>query len=618
MCDLALAEDRKNLQALRIKVIASLTQGNIDEAMKAAQQGLDVKKTTDTYFYHGKAAYAAMDYETALADFEEVIEMNYMYERAYIGQSESLLQLAAGYTGHTMKMRAMEKIIRQSTLALDLNPESKDALIVRSLAYAEMKDYPSAINDVSKVVAIEQADADVYWLRARYYKDFGQYQNAINDLNRVLSERDQDADAYLMRADCHAANLNNKAALKDLEKVNVLRMEQGENTEALVVRIQEAQKQLFEEFREYVKPFIELGSPSLSNNQALVSTALNEVVISGDVEDDSPITLISVNGEEIPGDITLKRRRFNVSIPITSDTMRFVLQAEDIYGNRDSLTFSLKRTEGDAPDIQLFVDGLREGMLEILDTETELILKGVVKDESLIKFIQVNGESVLFGKQDKDPSFQHQVELAGVKEIVVLAEDMHGNTSSSVVAIKRIAVPVAAAPVPETEPAPKKSVVEVQSRGGASLKPANAKTSLGITWVVFIENDEYAEFPSINTSSEEIRKMKKAFSSYTVHNTIRKKNLSKSQMERFFKTELRDLVRKNNVNAVLVWYSGHGKYKASKNYWIPVDAKKDNQYTYYDATAIKAVMKAYGTSVRHTMVVADAVGTDPSFYEMTR
>jgi len=94
--------------------------------------------------------------------------------------------------------------------------------------------------------------------------------------------------------------------------------------------------------------------------------------------------------------------------------------------------------------------------------------------------------------------------------------------------------------------------------------------------------------------------------------------MSKAKLERFFNTELRDLVRRNKVNAVLVWYSGHGKYKGNKHYWIPVDAKKDNQYTYYDATRMKAMVKAYSTSVKHTMVVADAVGTDPSFYEMTR
>lgn len=619
MCDMTLAEDKKSLQALRIKVIASLTQGNIDEALVAAEQGVAVKKTTDTYFYRGLAAYASRDYEKALADFEKVIDMNYMYERAYIGESQSLFELAKGYTGHTMKMRTMEKIIRQSTLALDLNPQSKDALVVRSLAHAEMKDYPSAINDISKVVAIDMADADVYWLRARYYKEFGQYQNAINDLNRVLAERDQDVEAYIMRADCHTANLNNKAALKDLERATQLTQEQGGDSEELVDRVKEAQKQMFEEFREATKPFIELRSPSLVDNRAMVSTALKEVRIIGEVEDESPIVAIRVNGTDIEGDVTQKRRRFEISMPIVSDTMEFHVTAEDIYGNVDSVRFELERTEAEPPTLLLMADGMTGNALSVLDSESSVTISGTVKDESLISMIQINGSKVKFDKGKSNPEFTHEVEIAGVKEIVVLVEDLHGNKAQKVISVDRYSLPVAS-----TEPATKTGSEQKNPdrSSGSSVGPAprssKAKNNLGITWVVFIDNDSYTEFPSINTSSAEIRKMKKAFSSYTVHNTIRKKNLTKAEMEQFFKRDLRDLVRRNKVNAVLVWYSGHGKYKSGKNYWIPIDAKKDNQYTYFDATSIKAVMKAYGTTVRHTMVVADAVGTDPSFYEMTR
>ena len=176
MCSLALTEDPKNLQVLRIKVLASLTQGDINEAVRSADMGLNAKKTTDTYFYHGMAYYAARRFEDALKDFEKVIEMNYLYEAAYIGQSESLLQLAENYTAGAMQMRTWEKVVRQSTTSIELNPESRDALIVRSKGYAKMKDFVQAINDVSKVVAVGKGDAEVYWLRANYYKEFGQYQ----------------------------------------------------------------------------------------------------------------------------------------------------------------------------------------------------------------------------------------------------------------------------------------------------------------------------------------------------------------------------------------------------------------------------------------------------------
>jgi len=446
MCDLALTQDKKNLQVLRVKVLASLTQGNLEEALAAAELGLKAKKTTDTYFYHGQASYAMRNYEVALADFEEVIEMNYLYEAAYIGQSESLLKLAESFTGHTMKMRTWEKVIRQSTLALDLNPESKEGLVVRSKAHAHMKNYVMAINDVSKVVAIEKADADVYWLRAMYYRDFGQYQNAINDLNRVLADRDEDAESYLLRAECHSANLNARKALKDLEKAQELMMLQGLSTDELSSQIEKGHQRLFEEDRESVDPYIELRSPTLINNKAQVSTALNEVIISGLVEDESLIKSISVNGEVIPGSVTAKRRLFNLSVPIDSDTAQYAVSAEDIYGNVSDIAFTLERTEDQLPQIELVSKLLFGNKIGVFEDATTMRLSGTVSDESLIRHIQVNGEAVDFERSQINPQFSHRVNLTGAKQVVVLAEDQHGNVASTVLEVMRKSRPVVTKP----------------------------------------------------------------------------------------------------------------------------------------------------------------------------
>ena len=68
---------------------------------------------------------------------------------------------------------------------------------------------------------------------------------------------------------------------------------------------------------------------------------------------------------------------------------------------------------------------------------------------------------------------------------------------------------------------------------------------------------------------------------YTNFN-INKKNMSKKQLERFFSIELRDLVRSNRVNSLLVWYAGHGKFINETGYWVPTDAKRDDEFTYFN------------------------------------
>jgi hypothetical protein len=89
-------------------------------------------------------------------------------------------------------------------------------------------------------------------------------------------------------------------------------------------------------------------------------------------------------------------------------------------------------------------------------------------------------------------------------------------------------------------------------------------------------------------------------------------------MERFFSIELRDLVRSNRVNSILIWYAGHGKYIHETGYWIPVDAKRDDEFTYFNINALKASLQSYSNYVTHTLVITDACESGPSFYQAMR
>ena len=84
-------------------------------------------------------------------------------------------------------------------------------------------------------------------------------------------------------------------------------------------------------------------------------------------------------------------------------------------------------------------------------------------------------------------------------------------------------------------------------------------------------------------------------------------------MERFFSIELRNLIVQNQVNSLLIWYSGHGKISNDNGYWMPIDASKKDEFTYFSTTNLKGYLSTY-KNLRHTLVVADATETGPSFY----
>ena len=112
--------------------------------------------------------------------------------------------------------------------------------------------------------------------------------------------------------------------------------------------------------------------------------------------------------------------------------------------------------------------------------------------------------------------------------------------------------------------------------------------------------------------------MKKALARYRVSNIIVKKDMTKEQMEKFFSIELRDLVRSNHVNSILIWYAGHGKFINETGYWIPIDAKRDDEFTYFNISNLKGALQAYAKWVTHILVITDACESGPTFYQAMR
>ena len=141
---------------------------------------------------------------------------------------------------------------------------------------------------------------------------------------------------------------------------------------------------------------------------------------------------------------------------------------------------------------------------------------------------------------------------------------------------------------------------------------------MGKTWVVFIENSKYSNFASLDGPVKDINLMIRALGNYQIHQFIQKKDMTKKQMERFFSIELRDQIKKNQVKSLLVWYAGHGKFINDVGYWIPVDAVRDQEYSYFNLNTLRASMETYLTYLTHTLVVTDACESGPSFYQAMR
>jgi hypothetical protein len=109
-----------------------------------------------------------------------------------------------------------------------------------------------------------------------------------------------------------------------------------------------------------------------------------------------------------------------------------------------------------------------------------------------------------------------------------------------------------------------------------------------------------------------------ALSAYQIDKVIRKQDLKKGEMEKFLSTELPALLKENGVNSLLIWYSGHGKFINETGYWIPVDAQRDDEATYYKMENLKADLEKLSGQLKHVLVITDACESGPTFFQAMR
>ncbi|MGC9341189.1 MAG: caspase family protein, partial [Bacteroidales bacterium] len=261
----------------------------------------------------------------------------------------------------------------------------------------------------------------------------------------------------------------------------------------------------------------------------------------------------------------------------------------DIYNNTSNIDYKIVRTEVTPPTVRVLAPYASDNNIIYLESDDPTIyIKGEVEDESLINSIYIDDVVASYIPDDANPEFSATLNIQNKNQFVVAATDKYGNVSRTTFSI---------------------------NRESAALLGDNP---MGKTWVVFIENSNYETFASLEGPDRDVNLMKTALAGYSIHNFIHKKDLTKQEMERFFAIELRDLLESNRVNSVLIWYAGHGKMVGKVGYWVPVDARRDDEFTYYSLNALQGSMKTYPENVTHTLLITDACESGPSFYQAMR
>jgi tetratricopeptide (TPR) repeat protein len=565
--------DKRNSAVYPEKVLTLIGLERYDQALRVSDTALIIKDTPMNYYWRG-IVYTKLNNDVfARKELDKAISKDKKLVEPRLELAELLL-----------KIDDAQGALDQCNTIIKNDDKNTAAYMMRSKVYKKNLDYPSAINDISKNILIEPNNPDFYLFRGQCYQDFNQHTNAINDFTKYISLNPNNPDAFFARAKSYEDIREFEKAMDDYKKITVL----SEFDPRAHKMLKEAQDRLYELKREQDPPVVTVVNPAPVNDSIKMRGDSKTMVIAGKIKDASKIKSFTINKDTIR--IAEKKGEYEFLSNVNVDGINeIVLVATDDYNNQKTLTFPLTRTEINPPKIMIVAPYASDDGQVYIDNNSPLLsIQGKVTDESKIKSIFIDGVSGSYSGNEMNPVFTANIDILNKDKIVVEAEDIYGNRQTTEFHLNRTG-----AVISETNP-------------------------MGKTWVVFIENSAYTSFSSLDGPVKDINLMVRAFGNYQIQNIIQKKDMTKAEMERFFSIELRDQLKANQVKSLLIWYAGHGKFINDVGYWIPVDAKRDDEFTYFNLNTLRAAMETYLNYLTHTLVITDACESGPGFYQAMR
>ncbi|WP_375509532.1 tetratricopeptide repeat protein [uncultured Nostoc sp.] len=179
--------------------------GNYEGAVEDFNQAIELDpKNALAYNRRGDAYYRLGDYEQAQADSSQAILLNPQDANAYFDRGFALSELGK-----------YKEAIADYTQAINLNSEDAFAYYGRGLARTQLKDNKAAIGDFNKAIALKPQYTEAYLQRGILRRRLRQRLEAIQDFDTVIKMNPSDAKGYYQRGLTQSINKQKYAAIKD-------------------------------------------------------------------------------------------------------------------------------------------------------------------------------------------------------------------------------------------------------------------------------------------------------------------------------------------------------------------------------------------------------------------
>lgn len=571
----AIRTDLRNVKLYTEKVVSLIGMELWDKALGASDTALQMRDDATNYYHQGIIYQKINDDNTARRQLEKAVTKDKSFAAARLELARVLI-----------RQGDVSSALGQCKMVIQQDEKNVDAYLTRSMAYEAMPDYPSAINDLSTAILLEPAGQSHYIGRGLCYQKANQHFAAVTDFTKALTFDQLNPEIYFLRARSHEEMHDFEQAGADYSRVITI-AEEGAPARKMV---SEAHHRLFTINRETDSPEVFIESPAIFDGREIeLGIDRKSLMLSGKITDNSLLAGFSINNVPVKheGRGTIP---FVAEVEISSDNLLTIV-ARDVYDNESVLTYHIRRTETDPPEIQILAPYLiGENVIVIDSLATHIDIEGKVLDQNLIRSVRIQNISAQFFPDNLNPAFiARGIDVSNINKITITAEDKYGNMT-----IRDF----------------------VLNRDGTLISASNP---MGKTLVVFIENSDYQDFAALQGPPKDANLISGILEdNYQVLPVKRLRNQTKQQMEKFFSIDLRDEVKAKQIKSLVIWFAGHGKFINDVGYWIPVDARRDEEFSYYSLNTLKASMETYMNYLTHVLVIADACESGPGFYQATR
>jgi len=571
----AIRKEFRNGKLYTEKVVSLIGMEQWDRALGASDTAIQIRDDAVNYYHQGIIYQKKGDDNTARRQLEKAVTKDKSFAAARLELARVLV-----------RQGDVNSALGQCNMVIQQDQKNVDAYLTRAMVYEAKLDYPSAINDVSTAILLEPAGQQHYVTRGICYQKFNQHLAAVSDFTRALTIDQFTPEIYLMRARSYEEIHDFEKAADDYTRVVAM----NENSSSAKKLLTVANDRLYAINRENNSPEIWLETPTVTPKSEIeIGLDKKSIMVTGKVTDKSLLAGFSINNIPVryEGKGTIP---FAAEVEIPSDeTLRIV--ARDVYDNEKVLTYRIRRTEVDPPEIQILAPYiLGENVLVIDSIASTIDIEGRVKDQNLIRSVKIENISAQFSQDNLNPAFIAKgIDVRNNDKVTILVEDVYGNRTIMDYAL---------------------------DRNGTTISASNP---MGNTLVVFIENSDYQNFAALQGPPKDASLITGVLEDdYQVLPVKRIRNQTKQEMEKFFSIDLRDEVRAKQIKSLVIWFAGHGKFINDVGYWIPVDARRDEEFTYFSLNTLRASMETYMNYLTHVLVITDACESGPSFYQAMR